>query len=113
MKHRVAAFTVIALAACAAGAAMAQDLTQPTVTAYRRLQVVADSATTVVEVNFRVDPELLGSAACDYTADVRVKDTKTGQELSHDKWDRSCPVVNGVTQPMLELYQFGMAARQT
>src|SRR3954463_14312419 len=110
MKHRVAAFTVIVLAAFAAGTAMAQDLTQPTVSVYRRLQVVADSATTVVEGNFRVDPELLNSAACDYTAEVKVKDTKTGEQLSDDKWDRSCPVTNGVTQPMLEVFRFGMAA---
>lgn len=91
---------------------MAQSLSQPVVSVYRRLQVVNDSATTVVEGNFRVDPDLLGSAACDYTAQVIVKDA-SGQELSNDKWDRTCPVDNGVTQPMLEVFRFGMPARQT
>jgi GWxTD domain-containing protein len=111
MKNRVV-LSAILLAASAASTVAAQQLTPPTVNVYRVLQVVNDTTTTVVQGMFRVDPALLGGAACDYTAEIEVRDAR-GTSLRHDKWDGACPVQNGVVVPALEMFRFGMPAGET
>ncbi|MEO5510358.1 MAG: GWxTD domain-containing protein, partial [Longimicrobiales bacterium] len=65
-----------------------------------------------VEGLFRVDPALLGGAACDYTAELEIKDSR-GQSLKQDKWDGTCPVANGSALPALEVFRFGMPDGET
>ena len=111
MKNRIVALSLIALAASAAGAGTAQELTQPTVNVYRVLQNVEGSETTVVEGLFRVDPALVG-AACDYTAEVDICDAR-GQSLQKDKWDGACQQQNGTPVAALETFKFGMPKGET
>ena len=108
MKY-VSLLTVFALAASAAGAAAAQDPSQPVVTVYR---VPEADTTTIVEGVFRVDAALLGTGTCDYAAEVSVRDAQ-GLGLFEDKWDASCPSANGVQLPALEVFHFAMPAGST
>lgn len=115
MKIRVVALFGIALAASAARAVSAQDPAPPTASVYRMLQAVDDSATTVVEGMFRVDPALLGGAACDYTALIEYKDAR-GVPLQNEpeKRNRVCPTLkDGTMGAALERFRFAMPLRET
>jgi GWxTD domain-containing protein len=111
MKIRIVTLSLIALAASAAGAVTAQELKQPTVNLYRVLQNVEGAETTVVEGLFRVGPGLVG-AACDYTAEVDIRDAR-GQTLQKDKWDGACQQQNGTPVAALETFHFGMPPGET
>src|SRR4051812_44633525 len=91
MKKYGAFLVTLTLAACAAGAASAQTA-QPVVRVYRSL---LPDGTTSVDGLFRVDPEVLGTATCDYTATVDEKDPAakdpTKSLLRHDEWSSKCP----------------------
>ena len=104
MKIRAMMLTVFASTAIAAGAVAAQE-TPAGVRVYRSWQ--ADSSLTLVEGLFRVDPEVLGTTDCDYTATIDIKDA-TGKLLNTEKWDGKCPVVNGATAAALERFAFAM-----
>jgi GWxTD domain-containing protein len=78
------------------------------------LQAVDDSASTVVEGMFRVDPALLGGAACDYTAIIEFKDARGASLSNPDKRDHVCPTLqDGTMGAALERFHFAMPLKQT